>query len=327
MATTWEEYRAKAAADPLNWQKFTLDNNASSNPFATTSYNPGPMDYYVTTDPNNSENNLFVSQLEDGRLWELSQAKYNDIDPWMALPFLGVGAGMAAAGAGLAGAAGSGAAAGGGAAAAGGGAAAGGMSLAEAMAAYAPSFGSELAAAGMGAPAAVGTAGAAGTAGGLSLADAMATYAPEFGAELAASGMGAPAATGGTNALSSFLGTAKDVLNNPLTSVGTSLINGVMGDRAASKAADAQRDAATTAIGEQRRQYDQTRADLAPYRNRGYQAGNRLAVMMGLNPDSTTYGNGNPQQDPLWMKGMQSAPKYQAPAVNAFAQYAPFKRG
>lgn len=107
-----------------------------------------------------------------------------------------------------------------------------------------------------------------------------------------------------------------DILSNPLTKVGASILSGVMGDKAADKAADAQTAAANAAIGEQRRQYDQTRTDLAPWRDRGGLAANRLAVMMGLN------GNA---QDPAYNTGYQAVPTYSAPNRNAFAQYVPFK--
>ena len=51
--------------------------------------------------------------------------------------------------------------------------------------------------------------------------------------------------------------------------VGGSIISGVLGSKAAGNAADAQRAGYDAATGEQARQYDQTRADFAPYREAG----------------------------------------------------------
>lgn len=50
----------------------------------------------------------------------------------------------------------------------------------------------------------------------------------------------------------------------------------------ANKAADAQTSATNSAIGEERRQFDLNRRDLAPYRDAGRQAIGRLSEMMGL---------------------------------------------
>jgi hypothetical protein len=181
-------------------------------------------------------------------------------------------------------------------------------------------------AAGYGVPAAAGVAGVAeaGTAGefGTGAGDAAASpssfsdarFAAEYGIDPAYVGTGTAA-----NSLSSFLSGAKDILGNPLVSVGTSLISGALANRAANKAADAQTAAAQAAIDEQRRQYDQTRTDLSPWRTRGVGASNRLAVMMGLAPDAASYGTADPKQDPFWMKGYQTVPKYQ-PQQQAQAQ-------
>jgi hypothetical protein len=133
-----------------------------------------------------------------------------------------------------------------------------------------------------------------------------ARFAANYGIDPAYVGSGTA-----SNSLSSFLSGAKDILGNPLVSVGTSLVSGALANRAANKAADAQKAAAQSAIDEQRRQYDQTRTDLSPWRTRGVGASNRLAVMMGLSPDAASYGTGDPKQDPFWMKGYQTAPKYQ----------------
>lgn len=126
-----------------------------------------------------------------------------------------------------------------------------------------------------------------------------------------AGGMAADAAASG-----GVMNAIEKVLSHPLTTVGASLISGAMSNDAAKDAASAQQAAAQAAIDEQRRQYDQTRTDLAPWRERGAAASNRLATMMGLS------GNA---QDQLFNKGYQSAPTYTAPNRNAFAQYVSFK--
>lgn len=264
---TWNDYLTQIATDPGAYQKFTIDANASSNPFLTNSYSsPGPMNYYIGQDPNDQNKLQLIAPTDDGsgNAYTKSFDKKGGIDPWILLPFLGAGAGMVAAGAGLASAAGAGAAGGGAAAGS-----AGAMSLADAMAAYAPEFGSSLAASGMGAPTfGAGLAGMEGVggmsladamstyapnfssdlaaagmgdaAGGLSLADAMSTYAPNFGSELAANGMGAPAMNfgGGMDWMSGLtdmfsgggsnglLGKAGDFLTSK---AGSALLGGLLG--------------------------------------------------------------------------------------------------
>lgn len=67
-----------------------------------------------------------------------------------------------------------------------------------------------------------------------------------------------------------------------------SVIGGVMGADAADDAADAQREATQAGIAEQRRQYDQSREDLAPWRNTGTAALNQLSYLLGLSPNAST---------------------------------------
>lgn len=68
--------------------------------------------------------------------------------------------------------------------------------------------------------------------------------------------------------------------------VGSAVIGGIASDRAAGKAANAQMAAADTATAEQRRQYDLSRQDLAPYRQVGTQALNQLGSLYGFTPYS-----------------------------------------
>lgn len=64
--------------------------------------------------------------------------------------------------------------------------------------------------------------------------------------------------------------------------IGGSVISGVMGSNNASRAADAQVEAAEAAADESARQYDLSREDLAPYRQSGYNALAALNYEMGL---------------------------------------------
>lgn len=54
--------------------------------------------------------------------------------------------------------------------------------------------------------------------------------------------------------------------------IGSSVLGGIFGDRAASRQAQAAREATQLQVDEQRRQYDQTRRDFTPYREFGYDA-------------------------------------------------------
>ena len=71
------------------------------------------------------------------------------------------------------------------------------------------------------------------------------------------------------------IGTAAAIL-------GGSIISGVMGSNASSNASSAQQASDAAATAEQRRQYDLTRADYAPYRQVGTGALNQLAALYGI---------------------------------------------
>jgi hypothetical protein len=64
--------------------------------------------------------------------------------------------------------------------------------------------------------------------------------------------------------------------------VGGALVGGASSIIGGDRAADAQTDAANLSIGEQRRQYDTTRADFAPFRKSGVQALDRQNFLLGL---------------------------------------------
>jgi len=63
---------------------------------------------------------------------------------------------------------------------------------------------------------------------------------------------------------------------------GAALVGGAMQSRAASKAAKSQRAAADAALSAEERMYEQSRADLSPYREQGYAAGNVISQGLGL---------------------------------------------
>jgi len=70
---------------------------------------------------------------------------------------------------------------------------------------------------------------------------------------------------------------------------GASILGSVLGSSAAGDAADAQSAAAANSLKLQKEMYDQTRTDLAPYRDLGNAGWTKLAELMGLyNPNSPT---------------------------------------
>lgn len=75
------------------------------------------------------------------------------------------------------------------------------------------------------------------------------------------------------------------------------VIGGLFGKDSASDASGIQAQATQAAIDEQRRQYDQTRTDLAPWRQAGGSAENRIAALLGIGPrndaNSRYYGDLN----------------------------------
>ncbi len=64
------------------------------------------------------------------------------------------------------------------------------------------------------------------------------------------------------------------------TIVGGNIVGGLLGANAAQDAADTQYAGTQAGIAEQRRQYDTTRADLAPYRTQGYAALDKLSSLI-----------------------------------------------
>lgn len=79
------------------------------------------------------------------------------------------------------------------------------------------------------------------------------------------------------------IGTAAALIGSAVIGAGSSIISG-------NRASRAQQDAANQQIAESRRQYDQDRADLAPWRQTGASALERLAREYGLNGNSAGSG-------------------------------------
>jgi len=73
---------------------------------------------------------------------------------------------------------------------------------------------------------------------------------------------------------------------------GGSLLSGLLGSKASSKAADTQAKSEAEAIAEQRRQYDLTRGDNAQFMNTGRLANQRLSQLMGLSGGGGAGGGG-----------------------------------
>jgi hypothetical protein len=325
---SWDEFLKQAAQN--GFQQATLPDDMAANPFIGLNPNSTGQNYFIGRDPENANRLITMLQGQDGGTMQLSSPDTNPAMMKAIMASLAVMSGGMLAGGAFAGLG----------AGAGAGSSAGYLGAADAAAGLLPEFGTFGAyEAGMtGAGAAAGSAVSGGAAAGTSASGAgeigsqFANETAKFAAQNAAAPGSllntslptAATAAGGGNALSSLLSGAKDFLGNPLVQVGTSLVSGIMGDRAASRAADAQTAGIQSAIDSQNRQFDLTRADLAPYRERGYQANNRLAMMMGMQPNAATYKGdmATYKQDPIFNTGYQSAAKYQpGETANALSRY------
>lgn len=83
----------------------------------------------------------------------------------------------------------------------------------------------------------------------------------------------------------------------PWGAIAGAVIGGVMQSGAASDAASAQQQASDASIAEQRREYDQNRADMAPYTAAGQGAVTTLGQRLGItgDPNAANYGDLNKQ--------------------------------
>lgn len=115
--------------------------------------------------------------------------------------------------------------------------------------------------------------------------------------------------------------------------VGSAVVGGVMQSNAAGKAADAQSSAAAQADATQRYQYDQTRADNAPFRNSGVAANNQLSKLLGLdvaaaskdreNFDADAYFKANPDVKNDWYFGDKAWEHYERFGKDEGRKYTP----
>ncbi len=92
--------------------------------------------------------------------------------------------------------------------------------------------------------------------------------------------------------------------------IGASVIGGVTSVISGNKASNAQVKAQDQAIAEQRRQYDQTRADYAPWRDTGQAALSRLASIYGLWGGPAT---GTMSPDGTWTQDSDFSSFYASP--------------
>lgn len=88
---------------------------------------------------------------------------------------------------------------------------------------------------------------------------------------------------------------------------GAAVIGGVATVVSGNKAANAQKDAANQSVAEQQRQYDQTRADYAPWRTAGVGALDKLSSIYGVSTDG---GPAKPV-DPSVYDEFRATPGYQ----------------
>jgi hypothetical protein len=89
----------------------------------------------------------------------------------------------------------------------------------------------------------------------------------------------------------SFIGTTAAIITGALAA-GSSIAGGVLANKGANAQANAVKDSSAAAIAEQQRQYDLNRQDLAPWRNNGGAANNKLAYLLGIGPQSPSASNG-----------------------------------
>jgi hypothetical protein len=82
-----------------------------------------------------------------------------------------------------------------------------------------------------------------------------------------------------------FIGTTAAIIGG-IAMAGSSVASGVLANKGANAQAKAVQNASDAAVAEQRRQYDLSRQDLAPWRNQGGAAVNTLGYLLGTSPDT-----------------------------------------
>ena len=113
-----------------------------------------------------------------------------------------------------------------------------------------------------------------------------------------------------------------------IISAGGSLLGGLFGSDAADDAARAQQRSAAAAMAQQQRQFDETKAMLAPYRETGDAATKRLRTLLGLGDETgaADYGSlmknftaADMNADPVYQNGLQFGLDEGRNAINARA--------
>lgn len=136
--------------------------------------------------------------------------------------------------------------------------------------------------------------------------------------------------TGAAQALTSGSGgfSASDIPWTSLLGPAATLGAGALGASAASKAAQAGVDASNAAIGEQRRQFDVTQANNAPFLATGTAANARLKALLGLDPNYTGTDSGSltrkftaadMEADPVYQSGLKFGLDEGTKGINARA--------
>ena len=103
-------------------------------------------------------------------------------------------------------------------------------------------------------------------------------------------------------------------------SVAGSLLSSSMQGDAAGDASGAQAEGTRLGVEEQRRQFDLNRRDLAPWRNTGAAAVNRLGVLMGLQPNANASPSARQSWQSLYDAALQRAPRIESEAAGQWVQ-------
>lgn len=113
-----------------------------------------------------------------------------------------------------------------------------------------------------------------------------------------------------------------------VATAGASVVGGLMSSNAAERGANAQDQSSQLAIAEQRRQYDQTRADNAPFRDTGVAANARLRQLLGIDSGYSGGDSGSllrrfsmadRDADPVFQSGLEFGQREGEGAINARA--------
>lgn len=115
-----------------------------------------------------------------------------------------------------------------------------------------------------------------------------------------------------------------------IASLAGPILGGLIQGDSAEDAASAQGESTAAAIAENRRQYDQSRADLAPWRDTGGAAVNRLSYLLGISGKGGRPTDSYTMDDFLDYNRRAAPPWYQSPgpqATDAQSQYDRYKSG